>query len=129
MSERIIQEELINSDVATVYATLTQADIFSEMTGPPAEILAEDGGEFSLFGGFILGRNIELVENVRLVQAWRSKTWDEGVFSIVHFSFENVNGKTLLKLVHTGFPIDQKPHLEEGWYKNYWNNLSDKFAN
>ncbi|PCI88177.1 MAG: hypothetical protein COB24_03540 [Hyphomicrobiales bacterium] len=128
MSERIEQEEIINASAADIYAALTQADIFREMTGPPAEISADEGGEFSLFGGFITGRNIELVSGVRLVQAWRSKSWDEGVYSVVLFTFEEADGKTLVKLVHTGFPVDQKPHLEEGWHKNYWSNLSQKFG-
>lgn len=127
MSERIEQEEIMNASAADIYAALTQADIFSEMTGPPAEISADEGGEFSLFGGFITGRNVELVSGVRMAQAWRSKSWDEGVYSMVLFTFEEADGKTLVKLVHTGFPVDQKPHLEEGWHKNYWSKLAEKF--
>lgn len=98
------------------------------MTGPPADISLDEGGGFSLFGGYIEGRNIELVDGVRVVQAWRSKTWDAGVFSIVLFTFDDLDDKCLVKLVHTGFPVDQKPHLEDGWYKNYWNNLRQKFV-
>lgn len=128
MSEPIVQEETINGSVAEVYAALTQAEIFGDMSGAPAEISDQDGGEFSLFGGYIEGRNVELVKNTRMVQAWRSKTWQAGIYSIVLFTFAEVDGKTLLKLVHSGFPVDQKPHLEQGWRQNYWNNLSEKFT-
>ena len=127
MSERIEQQKVVNASAADVYAALTQSAVFREMTGPPAEISDDEGGQFSLFGGFITGRNIELVPDVRMVQAWRSESWDDGVYSIVSFSFEETDGKTLIKLMHTGFPAGQKPHLEEGWQKNYWSKLAEKF--
>jgi activator of HSP90 ATPase len=36
----------------------------------PTQISREVGGAFSLFGGIIVGRHIELVPNERIVQAW-----------------------------------------------------------
>ena len=48
----------------------------------PAEINREAGGAFSLFKGHIIGRNVELIPNQRIVQAWRVVTWPEGAYSI-----------------------------------------------
>lgn len=127
MADMILQQEIIKASAAKIYAALSHADIFSDMTRAPADLSDVAGAEFSLFGGYIIGRNIELVENIRIVQAWRSKAWDDGVYSVVNFSFEETDGQTLVKLVHSGFPADQKPHLEQGWYRNYWDNLTQKF--
>jgi hypothetical protein len=30
----------------------------------------------------VLGRNIELIPNRRIVQAWRAKPWEGGIYSI-----------------------------------------------
>ena len=55
------------------------------MKGASAEISREVGGAFSIFGGVIVGRHIELVPYERIVQAWREKDWDPGLYSIVRF--------------------------------------------
>jgi hypothetical protein len=35
-------------------------------------------GAFNTFGGLIEGRNVELIPNRRIVQAWRPAHWDPG---------------------------------------------------
>ena len=49
------------------------------------EISQQLGGAFTLFGGHIVGRHIELMPNQRIVQAWRVVDWNPGVYSIVKF--------------------------------------------
>ena len=63
------------------------------------------GGAFSMFGGLIVGRNVELVTNQRIVQAWRPTHWDPGIYSIVHFEFNPSAAKTNMIFDHTGFPV------------------------
>ena len=72
MSNSIHQEVLIKASAMRVYETLTDSKKFSDFTGgAPAEISKEAGGAFSMFGGMIVGRHIELIPAKRLVQAWR----------------------------------------------------------
>jgi activator of HSP90 ATPase len=71
----------------------------------------------------ILGRNVECAPNERLVQAWRVKTWDPGVYSIVRFELRPEGKSTRLLLDHTGFPTGQGEHLAQGWHANYWEPL------
>jgi uncharacterized protein YndB with AHSA1/START domain len=78
---------------------------------------------FSLFGGQILGRNVELVPNQRIVQAWRSAGWDQGVYSIAKFELKAQGPATHLIFDHRGFPEGKKEHLEEGWREHYWERL------
>jgi activator of HSP90 ATPase len=47
--------------------------------GGSTEISQQVGGAFSLFGGHIVGHQIELVTNERIVQAWRVVDWSPGV--------------------------------------------------
>jgi activator of HSP90 ATPase len=102
-----------------IYALLTDAKQFAAMTGREAVIDATEGGAFSLFGGLIIGRNVELLPGKRLVQAWRPTHWDAGVYSIVHFELTGDAAKTSLLLDHTGFPVPEADSLDAGWQRHY----------
>lgn len=103
-----------------LYEALLDTKQFSAFSARPAEINHEVGGAFSLFGGHIVGRNLEFVPNKRIVQAWRVVTWPEGMYSIVKFELKAQGAGTHLVFDHAGFPEDQRDHLAEGWESNYW---------
>jgi activator of Hsp90 ATPase-like protein len=86
------------------------------------------GGAFSLFGARIKGRNVELVPNARIVEAWRSEGWEAGVYSIVRFELKAEGTGTRLVFDHTGFPLGQADHLAGGWKSNYWDRLTSFLA-
>ena len=119
----ISQSISIQASAAKVYQALISAEQFSKVTGAPAEMSSDEGGEFSCFGGQITGRQIELIPDERIVQAWRVKAWPEGVFSEVRFDISASGDATTLELTHTGYPDDAAEHLEPGWHKMYWEPL------
>ena len=119
----ISQSISINASAAKVYQALISAEQFGEVTGSPAEISSDEGGEFSCFGGQITGRHIELSPEQRIVQDWRVKAWPEGVYSEVRFDLSASGDATTLELTHTGYPDDAAEHLEPGWHKMYWEPL------
>jgi activator of HSP90 ATPase len=94
----------------------------------PTQIRPEAGAAFMLFGGFITGRQIELVPNVRIVQAWRVAGWGPGVFSIAKFELVKQGDATKLVFDHTGFPKGAGRGLAAGWHKNYWGPLTKFLA-
>lgn len=96
---------------------------FAAMTGMPATIDRSPGGAFKTFGGLIEGRNIEIVADSRIVQAWRPTSWDPGIYSIVHFELRTSGRGTALTLDHTGFPEGDFDHLDAGWHTRYWEPL------
>jgi len=51
----------------------------------PTSIGGDVGGAFTLFGGHILGRQVELVPDRLIVQARRVSSWGAGVYSIARF--------------------------------------------
>ena len=71
----------------------------------------------------ISGRNIELKPNARIVQAWRAGNWPEGVYSVVRFELTGEGAATTLTLDQSGFPEEQREHLDGGWRKMYWEPL------
>lgn len=125
----IHQEVVIPASPERVFAVLTTSTQFTEATGGRvAEISTADGGTFSLFGGAIHGRHVELVPGTRVVQAWRVKMWEPGVYSLVRFTLTAEGNGTKLVLDHSGFPDGQEAHLAAGWSANYWEPLTKYFS-
>jgi uncharacterized protein YndB with AHSA1/START domain len=134
--EAIHQEVSFKASRERVYAALTDAGEFHKVTllsgavrsgmvkaTQATQIAREAGGAFALFGGHIVGRQIELVPPQRIVQAWRPADWEPGVFSVVRFELLEQGRGTHLVFDHTGFPKGQGEHLAQGWKMNYWEPL------
>lgn len=117
------QEVDIRANRQRIYEALLDSKQFTTFSGAPAEINREPGGTFSMFGGLIVGRNVELVANKRIVQAWRPANWDAGVYSLVKFELEESSAQTRVVLDHTGFPEGHFRSLDFGWYAHYWEPL------
>jgi activator of HSP90 ATPase len=107
-----------------IYDIILSSKDFTAFSGYPAEIDAKVGGAFSMFGGLVVGRNVELVPNQRIVQAWRlSQEFAEGVYSLVKFELKPEGSGTKIVLDHTGFPEGHFDHLDIGWHSHYWDPL------
>jgi activator of HSP90 ATPase len=111
-----------------VYEALLDSKQFAAFSGLPAEIDPKAGGAFSMFGGLIVGRNVELVPNQRIVQAWRPTHWNAGIFSIVKFDFNSQGSETVFSVDHKGFPEGEFDHLTDGWKSHYGEPLKKYFA-
>jgi activator of HSP90 ATPase len=117
------QEVDVKATPQRIYDVLLDSKQFAAFTGMPAEIDPNAGGAFSMFGGLIVGRNIELVPNQRIVQAWRPTHWDPGVYSLVKFELKPRGSETTIVLDHTGFPEGDYDSLNAGWKSRYWDPL------
>lgn len=133
----IHQEIDFDASSAGVYEALTSTARFDSLTrlsdavtlltasgAKPTEISPEVGGPFTLFGGYITGRNLQMVRGERLVQAWRAAGWDAGAFSIVRFDLQVQPNGCRLIFDHRGFPDSQGPSLAYGWRVHYWEPLA-----
>ena len=122
------QETDLRATPKRIYELLLDSKQFAAFTGVPAEIDPKAGGAFSLFGGLIVGRNVELVPNERIVQAWRPSHWDPGIYSVVGFDLKPRGSETRVVLNHTGFPEGDFDHLSSGWSEHYWEPLKKYLA-
>jgi activator of HSP90 ATPase len=114
--------------VGQIYSALLESKQFAAFSGLPAEIDAREGGAFKMFAGQIEGRNIELVPNLRIVQAWRPASWDKGIYSLAHFELKSRGGESTLTFDHTSFPVGDYDHLDWGWKSHYWEPLKKYFS-
>ena len=106
-----------------IYQVLLDAKQFNACSGLPAEIDPKAGGWFKLFDGQIEGRNVELIPNQRIVQAWRPSSWPAGVYSIARFELVLRGSATRIVFDHAGFTEGLKDHLAGGWAEHYWEPL------
>ena len=89
----------------------------------PAEIGTEAGESFALFGGRVVGRNVELVPGRKIVQVWRATYWPEDAGTIVRIEFHSDGDHTRLVLDHDGVPEDRVTHVDAHWRTRYWQAL------
>jgi activator of HSP90 ATPase len=107
-----------------IYQALLSSKDFAAFTGAPAQIDPKPGGAFSLFGGAVVGRNIELVPNQRIVQAWRVVAdFPDGVYTMVKFELKPRDSQTTVVLDQAGFAEGDFDHLSLGWHSHYWEPL------
>lgn len=140
-SEAIQQEIILDASPQRVYQVLTTTKDFDSVTrlsdgavllnaagAKPTSISTEVGGPFTLFGGYITGRHLEMLPNERLVQAWRAGSFKPGGFSIAAFYLTAEGGKTRLNFEHRGFPNGNGTSLAQGWHEHYWEPLAKYLA-
>ena len=139
-AEAIHQEAVFKASRKRVYEALTDAKQFDkviqlsgvmqsmQLGDKPAEISHEVGGAFTLFGGYITGRHVELVPNERIVQAWRTGGWAPGVYSIAKFELVEQGAGCKIVFDHTGFPKGEAEGLASGWKAHYWEPLQKLLA-
>jgi len=139
-AESIHQEPSFKAAPQRVYEALINTKQFDGVTqlsaaikeegkalgNKPTAISNHEGGAFVLFGGYITGRQVELIPNKRIVEAWRAGSWESGVYSIARFELMEQGSGTKIVFDHTGFPKGLGQHLAAGWRRNYWEPL-EKF--
>jgi activator of HSP90 ATPase len=124
MAESIQQSVVYKAKAERLYDILLDSKEFAAFTGGrEANIEPTPGGAFSMFGGHITGRNVELVPGKRIVQAWRAVNWPEGTYSIVRFDLADEGSGARLTLTHTGYPEEHHAHLASGWQAQYFDPL------
>jgi len=140
-SESIHQEVHFNASRERLYGALTDprkfdaltrlSDAVTLVTAPdarPTAISSEVGGPFTLFGGYVTGRHLEMQPNERLVQAWRAGSWPAGAYSIASFALVSDKSGCRIVFDHRGFPDGQGSNLSYGWRVHYWEPLAKLVA-
>jgi activator of HSP90 ATPase len=135
-AESIHQEPVFRASRKRIYNALMSAGDFARIErlgearqsgmslgSEATQISPQVGGSFTLYGGNIVGRQIELVPDRRIVQAWRVVDWSPGTYSIAKFELTEEGSGTRILFDHTGFPSGQAQHLASGWTGNYWEPL------
>ena len=118
----------IPADPEQVYLALTNPTTIHLWSGAEAEMSTVPNSEFTLWDGDILGKNLEFIENKKIVQQW----YFDGVTNESIVTIKLHEGKkpesTSLELVHTNIPEDVYDEFVEGWNNAYFGALIDFFT-
>lgn len=119
----------INASAEKIYKAWLSTTGHSAMTGSPAKVDGRVGGEFTAWDGYIWGTFLELEENKRITQAWRTGEFPEDADdSRVEVFLEEENGKTKLTLIHTNIPEGQADSYQQGWEDFYFKPMREYFG-
>jgi activator of HSP90 ATPase len=120
----IRQTITFNARPNVIFEALMNSRKHSAFTGAPAKISRKVGGAFTAYRGNLTGVNLDIVKNKSIVQAWRTKIWPKGAWSIVSYMFAAApGGKTKLSFSHTGIQGGGAKTAQNGWKGFYWNPL------
>lgn len=108
-----------------IYMALTNANSILLWTDEEAEMSIIPGSEFSILGGNIVGKNLEFIENKKIVQQWYFDGQEEE--SIVTIILHPAKQGTSIELKHTNIPDTEYNEFVQGWNENYFAALKDFF--
>ena len=122
MSKTIIQDVVFkNTTPQALYELYMDAEKHSVATGASAKISAKDGSEYSAHGGYITGKNLQVIKNKLIVQSWRTQSWStDDVDSTFIIYLEPQGSDTLLHAIHANLPDGAAESINSGWHKMYW---------
>jgi activator of HSP90 ATPase len=107
----------INAEPSDVYSALTNSYTIELWSGYPAQMSTEPGSDFSLWEGDITGRNIEFVQDKKVVQEWYFG--DQPEKSIVTITISSNRENSEVTVEHTNIPDEEFNDIAEGWREYY----------
>ncbi len=107
----------INAEPSDVFSALTNPYTIELWSGYPAVMSQEPGSEFSLWEGDITGKNIEIVQDKKLVQEWYFGEQEER--SIVTITIAPDRENSSVTVEHTNIPDEDFNDIAEGWREYY----------
>ncbi|MBC7383849.1 MAG: SRPBCC domain-containing protein [Bacteroidia bacterium] len=108
-----------------VYELLMDSKKHSGFSESKVKMSRKANGKFETYDGYIHGRNVELVEDKKIVQDWHfaENGWPDDHFSTCIFEFENLGMGTRLTFTQTKIPEHLIENLKRGWNEFYWERM------
>lgn len=116
---------MIKASPHDIFEALMDSKKHSQFTGDSAQINREVGGAFSAFGGYATGKNLEIIKDEKIVQAWRASDWPKDVYSTITFLLKPGANGTKLMFSQKGIPTDQAADVSDGRKTYYWQPLKE----
>ena len=121
MTPAIQQSAKFNCSPKELFEMYLDSAKHSAATGMPARLSRRTGGNFTAFGKMLRGRNLLVIPDRMIVQAWRSSGWKRSEpDSILVLEFTKVGRGSQVDLVHVGVPDHDHKGVTSGWPKYYW---------
>jgi activator of HSP90 ATPase len=107
----------INAEPSDIYSALTNPYTIELWSGYSAQMSTEPGSEFSLWEGDITGKNIEFVQDKKVVQEWYFGEQIEK--SIITITIAADRENSMVTVEHTNIPDADFDDIAEGWREYY----------
>lgn len=105
------------------------SDIHAEIIGSSAEIDPTVGGKFTIWDNYITGTTIEIIQDKKITQHWRTTEFPENSpDSLLELLFEPVREGTKLTLIHKNIPDGQAEEYKKGWKEFYFEPMLEFFS-
>lgn len=124
------QEIILKASPEELYREIMDSEKHSAFTGAEAIISQEEGGDFSVYGGYAYGKNLKLESGKRIEQSWRAREdqWPEDCMSTIVFTFKKLDEeRTKLEFIQKDIPEAVAETFKKGWMDYYWNPLEKKY--
>ncbi|MBI4019505.1 MAG: SRPBCC domain-containing protein [Candidatus Aenigmarchaeota archaeon] len=119
----IRQSIIFNASSHEIFEMLMDSEKHSFFTDDKASISRKVGGKISAYGGYIEGKNLEIIPDKKMVQEWRAIDWDDGIWSIITFEFKASGRGCKLIFTQEGVPDNQFKEISKGWKEHYWDRM------
>lgn len=114
---------------SVVYSAWLNGRKHGLMTGEKASCSGRVGGKFSVWDGYIWGKNLELEPDSSIVQSWRSTDFaGKDPDSRLEILFGATKKGCTVTLTHSRLPPKQASSCRQGWKDYYFSPMKEYFA-
>jgi len=121
--------DVIPASPQEIYDAWLSSDGHEKITsGKPAQMSAQEGAAFTVWNGYISGRNLKLEPPRRIVQSWRTTKFSAAdPDSQIEVLLEPAAGGTRITVRHSNVPDGHTSYRDGGWQRSYFDPMKEYF--
>ncbi len=121
--------DVIPASPQEIYDAWLSSDGHEKITGgKPAQMSAQEGSAFTVWNGYIRGRNLKLEPSRRIVQSWRTTKFSAAdPDSQIEVLLEPAAGGTRITVRHSNVPDGHTSYRDGGWQRSYFDPMKEYF--
>ena len=122
--------DIIPAEPRAIYDAWLEGAAHAAMTGGMVAAASDKlGGSFTVWDGYITGRNLELEPGRRILQSWRTTRFaPTDADSRIEVLLEPVKEGTRVTVRHTNVPDGHTSYRDGGWQKSYFDPMKKYFS-
>lgn len=130
MSFDFAVSDTIPASPQAIYDAWLDSDAHAEMTGgKAARVSPEPGGSFTVWDGYITGRNLVLAPGQFIIQSWRTtKFGPDDPDSQIEVLLDEAPGGTKVTVQHSNVPDGHTSYRDGGWQSSYFEPMKRYFS-
>ena len=121
--------DVIPASPQEIYDAWLSSDGHEKITGgKPAQMSTQEGAAFTVWNGYISGRNLKLEPPRRIVQSWRTTKFSAADSdSQIEVLLEPAPGGARITVHHSNVPDGHTSYRDGGWQRSYFDPMKEYF--